>query len=188
MVSFVRLSFGALILVTLTFEKIDTQDKLLDPGRDIRFFKGELIDIKENNIIVIICNCPTVNFHLILKNGYVKRYTFRSKTRACYTYEIGSTSEKTQVVRSGEVVTTAEDGLETMVLKCSSKYASWKILKTCWNGAESHPCRIDCPRRHCDEYDSQLDVRAVLFSILLVLTIFTAPAILYFSWIRRIDT
>ncbi|KAJ3652637.1 hypothetical protein Zmor_018585 [Zophobas morio] len=114
---------------TLTFEKIDTQDKLLDPGRDIRFFKGELIDIKENNIIVIICNCPTVNFHLILKNGYVKRYTFRSKTRACYTYEIGSTSEKTQVVRSGEVVTTAEDGLETMVLKCSSKYASWKILK-----------------------------------------------------------
>ncbi|XP_063924103.1 uncharacterized protein LOC135138144 [Zophobas morio] len=158
MVSFMRILSSILTLVTLTFEKIDTQENLLYAARDIRFFEGDLIDIKENNIIVITCNCPTLNFHLILKTKYVKRYTFTSKTHTCYTYEIASTSEKMQLVHNGEVVATAEDGLETMVLKCSSKYASWKILKTCWNGAESHPCRIDCPHQHCEEYDSQLDV------------------------------
>ncbi|KAJ3652636.1 hypothetical protein Zmor_018584 [Zophobas morio] len=129
MVSFMRILSSILTLVTLTFEKIDTQENLLYAARDIRFFEGDLIDIKENNIIVITCNCPTLNFHLILKTKYVKRYTFTSKTHTCYTYEIASTSEKMQLVHNGEVVATAEDGLETMVLKCSSKYASWKILK-----------------------------------------------------------
>ncbi|XP_063924081.1 uncharacterized protein LOC135138132 isoform X2 [Zophobas morio] len=128
--------------------------------RDFRSFEGNKLDIEENNITVISCNCSNLDFHLVLKNGHVKRYISRNKTHGCYTYEIVSTSEKMQVVHNEEVVATAEDDLKKMVLKCTSKYASWKILKTCWNALESHPCRIDCPYRHCRECkdNSGLDV------------------------------
>ncbi|XP_063924096.1 uncharacterized protein LOC135138139 isoform X3 [Zophobas morio] len=147
-IAFVKFWASVLTLVMSTFEKIVAQENLLDLARDFRFFKGNKIDIEENNITVITCNCPTLNFHFILKNGYVKRYISSSTTHECYTYEIGSTSEKMQVVHNGEVVATAEDSLEIMILKCSSKHASWKILRTCWEGFESHPCRIDCRHQH----------------------------------------
>ncbi|XP_063924097.1 uncharacterized protein LOC135138139 isoform X4 [Zophobas morio] len=128
-IAFVKFWASVLTLVMSTFEKIVAQENLLDLARDFRFFKGNKIDIEENNITVITCNCPTLNFHFILKNGYVKRYISSSTTHECYTYEIGSTSEKMQVVHNGEVVATAEDSLEIMILKCSSKHASWKILR-----------------------------------------------------------
>ena len=102
----------------------------LDPARDFRFFEGNKLDIEGNNITVISCNCTNLDFHLVLKNGHVKRYISRNKTHGCYTYEIVSTSEKMQVVHNEEVVATAEDDLKKMVLKCTSKYASWKILKS----------------------------------------------------------
>ncbi|XP_063924095.1 uncharacterized protein LOC135138139 isoform X2 [Zophobas morio] len=162
-IAFVKFWASVLTLVMSTFEKIVAQENLLDLARDFRFFKGNKIDIEENNITVITCNCPTLNFHFILKNGYVKRYISSSTTHECYTYEIGSTSEKMQVVHNGEVVATAEDSLEIMILKCSSKHASWKILRTCWEGFESHPCRIDCRHQHGGN--------GVLYIVLVILAI-----------------